>query len=120
VNTIYCFIYQDVVVNDKENQIISVASDNVIKVWEMRNYKCMQTIYAKSSEKSIDTPIICRLFFDQEKRVSDWLIWTIILFFIIMSYAKVKFLIFYGFISLDSASRWNIPRCMETKGISRA
>ena len=56
--------------NDNENQIISVASDNVIKVWEMRNYKCMQTIYAKSSEKSIDSPIICRLFYDQEKHVS--------------------------------------------------
>jgi WD40 repeat protein len=111
VNTTYCLIYQDVVVNDKENQIISVASDNVIKVWEMRNYKCMQTIYAKSSEKSIDTPIICRLFFDQEKRVSDRLIWTIILRILHMQnfLALWLHLIVYGFISLDSPSRWNIP-----------
>jgi hypothetical protein len=29
-------------------------------------------------------------------------------------------LIVYGFISLDSPSRWNIPWCMEAKGFSRA
>ncbi|CEP03071.1 unnamed protein product (mitochondrion) [Plasmodiophora brassicae] len=35
---------QQVVVNEDKNQIISLAVDKTIKVWDVRNFRCMQTI----------------------------------------------------------------------------
>ena len=34
----------DVVVNDELHQIISASADHVVKVWDVRTYKCLQTI----------------------------------------------------------------------------
>ncbi|MCO5601854.1 hypothetical protein L7F22_055979 [Adiantum nelumboides] len=59
----------DVAVNDKHNQVISVASDNLIKIWDMRTNKCMQTILDKPNQKSLDPPIVCRLLYDQSKDI---------------------------------------------------
>jgi len=35
---------QDVVLNEDKFQLISLGTDKVIKVWDVRNYRCMQTI----------------------------------------------------------------------------
>eukprot|EP00892_Ulva_mutabilis_P006535 jgi/Ulvmu1/4253/UM193_0001.1 len=34
----------DVLVNDSDHQIISLSLDKVVKVWDIRTYKCLQTI----------------------------------------------------------------------------
>ncbi|MEW5310065.1 MAG: hypothetical protein WDW38_001897 [Sanguina aurantia] len=34
----------DVIVNDRDNQIISLAADKTMKVWDIRNHKCLQTV----------------------------------------------------------------------------
>ncbi|KAH7307740.1 hypothetical protein KP509_22G074700 [Ceratopteris richardii] len=59
----------DVVVNDKENQVISVASDSLIKIWDMRTHRCLQTIIERSNPKSLDPPILNRIFYDQSKNM---------------------------------------------------
>mmetsp|Transcript_13415 Transcript_13415/g.44193 ORF Transcript_13415/g.44193 Transcript_13415/m.44193 type:complete len:870 (+) Transcript_13415:164-2773(+) len=35
---------QDVVVDDSLNQLVSLSTDKCIKVWDLRNHKCIQTI----------------------------------------------------------------------------
>ena len=35
---------QDVIVNEQDSQLISVSIDKVIKIWDIRSNKCMQTI----------------------------------------------------------------------------
>lgn len=38
---------QKVIVNDDDNQLISLSTDKVIKIWDLRSNKCMQTIIDK-------------------------------------------------------------------------
>ncbi|PNW80352.1 hypothetical protein CHLRE_07g313850v5 [Chlamydomonas reinhardtii] len=33
-----------VVVNDRDNQIISLSTDHIIKIWDIRNHKCIQSL----------------------------------------------------------------------------
>ncbi|KAG2450287.1 hypothetical protein HYH02_004795 [Chlamydomonas schloesseri] len=33
-----------VVVNDRDNQIISLSTDHVVKIWDIRNHKCIQSL----------------------------------------------------------------------------
>ena len=35
---------QDVIINSQNNQIISLAVDKTIKVWDCRNFRCIQTL----------------------------------------------------------------------------
>lgn len=35
---------QDVMLNEEENQLISLSTDKVIKIWDIRSHKCLQTI----------------------------------------------------------------------------
>jgi WD40 repeat protein len=39
----------DVVVNDDLHQIVSASADHVVKVWDVRTYKCLQTISTVNS-----------------------------------------------------------------------
>lgn len=39
----------DVVVNDDLHQIISASADHVVKIWDVRTYKCLQTISTANS-----------------------------------------------------------------------
>ena len=38
---------QKIIVNEADNQLISLATDKVIKIWDLRTNKCMQTILDK-------------------------------------------------------------------------
>eukprot|EP00854_Cymbomonas_tetramitiformis_P011779 gene11779-13904_t len=35
---------QEVMLNEEENQLISLSTDKVIKIWDIRSHKCLQTI----------------------------------------------------------------------------
>jgi WD40 repeat protein len=39
----------EVIANDEENQLISLAIDHVVRVWDIRNQKCVQVIQTDSS-----------------------------------------------------------------------
>ncbi|CAM6105598.1 unnamed protein product [Calypogeia fissa] len=55
----------DVVVNEADNQIVSIGADSVIKVWDMRSTRCLQTVY----EKTVFLPTRHNLYYDNEKNV---------------------------------------------------
>ncbi|EFJ22347.1 hypothetical protein SELMODRAFT_416582 [Selaginella moellendorffii] len=59
----------DVVVNEDDNQIVSVATDSIIKIWDMRSNRCMQTVVDKTLDKSGEPPIISRLLYDKRRSV---------------------------------------------------
>eukprot|EP00948_MAST-09A_sp_MAST-9A-sp1_P003840 g3840.t1 len=40
----------DLTINEPNNQLISLSSDNVVKVWDLRNMKCVQTITESDRE----------------------------------------------------------------------
>eukprot|EP00741_Cyanophora_paradoxa_P015875 tig00020909_g15326.t1 len=42
---------QEVIVNDWHNQLISLSVDKVIKVWDVRNHRCLQTIVDKEKHR---------------------------------------------------------------------
>jgi len=42
-----------VIVNDKNNQLISLGADNVVKVWDIRNQRCIQTL---NDARTMDKP----------------------------------------------------------------
>lgn len=54
------------IVNDKDNQIISLGSDKSIRVWDIRNHKCLQTIQDKELYK-LDNTILSMAFDHQRK-----------------------------------------------------
>ncbi|KAL2613085.1 hypothetical protein R1flu_024777 [Riccia fluitans] len=54
----------DVVVNETDNQIVSIGADSVIKVWDMRSSRCLQTIYEKS-----ELPTRQNLMYDNQRHV---------------------------------------------------
>jgi WD40 repeat protein len=56
---------QDVQVNEMDNQIVSISADSVIKVWDMRSSRCLQTIV----EKSINKPSRCNILYDNKRQV---------------------------------------------------
>eukprot|EP00742_Colponemidia_sp_Colp-10_P008505 GILJ01009216.1.p1 GENE.GILJ01009216.1~~GILJ01009216.1.p1 ORF type:complete len:1025 (-),score=150.44 GILJ01009216.1:215-3289(-) len=39
---------QEIVMNEQHNQLITLSVDKVVKVWDVRNYKCIQTIVDKN------------------------------------------------------------------------
>ncbi|CAK9112051.1 WD repeat-containing protein 64, partial [Durusdinium trenchii] len=39
-----------VVLNDDNNQLLSLSSDNTVKIWDIRNHKCVQTISFASND----------------------------------------------------------------------
>ncbi|GFR47120.1 hypothetical protein Agub_g8807 [Astrephomene gubernaculifera] len=60
-----------VVVNDRDNQIISLSTDHVIKIWDIRNHKCVQSLpdrelltMPQSSSDDAVTPVL----YDPERR----------------------------------------------------
>ncbi|CAM6069836.1 unnamed protein product [Sphagnum tenellum] len=55
----------DVQVNEMDNQIVSISADSVIKVWDMRSSRCLQTIV----EKSISKPSRCNILYDNKRQV---------------------------------------------------
>ena len=59
---------QDVQVNEMDNQIMSISADSVIKVWDMRSSRCLQTI----TEKSLWEPSRCTLYYDNKQQVLLW------------------------------------------------
>lgn len=56
---------QDVQVNEMDNQIVSISADSVIKVWDMRSSRCLQTIVEKSTSK----PSRCNILYDNKRQV---------------------------------------------------
>ncbi len=61
---------QDVQVNEMDNQIVSISADSVIKVWDMRSSRCLQTIV----EKSISKPSRCNILYDNKRQVHTQLL----------------------------------------------
>lgn len=59
--------YQDVVVNEADNQIVSIGADSVIKVWDMRSTRCLQTVV----ERTDFLPTRCNLYYDNQKNVRE-------------------------------------------------
>jgi len=37
----------DVTINDDRHHLISLGTDKVVKIWDIRTYKCIQTIFDK-------------------------------------------------------------------------
>ncbi|BFI40394.1 hypothetical protein MPTK2_7g09070 [Marchantia polymorpha subsp. ruderalis] len=54
----------DVVVNETDNQIVSIAADSVIKVWDMRSSRCLQTIIEKT-----ELPTRNNIMYDNQRQV---------------------------------------------------
>ncbi|GAQ84591.1 hypothetical protein KFL_001960080 [Klebsormidium nitens] len=54
----------DVFVNESEAQILSLGADKVVKVWDFRTNRCIQTL----SEPGVNTPSITALFQNPETR----------------------------------------------------
>eukprot|EP00439_Symbiodinium_sp_Y106_P039795 s4865_g4.t2 len=54
----------DVLVNEKQHQIISMSVDKVVKVWDILNYQCIQTFTDKTEYKPEDR-LTC-MAFDEE------------------------------------------------------
>lgn len=50
--------------NESEAQILSLAVDKVVKVWDFRTNRCIQTL----SEPGVNTPSITALFQNPETR----------------------------------------------------
>ena len=38
----------DVLVSEEEHQIVTLGLDKTVKVWDIRNHKCLQTFYDKN------------------------------------------------------------------------
>jgi WD40 repeat protein len=53
-----------VIVNESEAQILSLGADKVVKVWDFRSNRCIQTL----SDSSVNTPTITALFQNPETR----------------------------------------------------
>lgn len=51
----------DVLVNEGQHQLISLSVDKVVKVWDIRNYRCMQTFTDKTEYKPEDR-LTCMAF----------------------------------------------------------
>jgi len=51
----------DVLVNETQHQLISMSVDKVVKVWDIRNYKCIQTFTDKTEYKPEDR-LTCMAF----------------------------------------------------------
>lgn len=59
----------DVVINSTENQIVSLSVDKCIKVWDLRNHRCLQTITDATKYRPEDQ--IQSILYDKNKR---WLL----------------------------------------------
>lgn len=59
----------DVIVNSDENQIISLSVDKCIKVWDLRNHRCLQTIMDTTKYRPEDQ--IQSVLYDRNKK---WLL----------------------------------------------
>lgn len=38
---------QDMTLNNEQKHLVSLGTDKMVKVWDVRNYKCLQTIQDK-------------------------------------------------------------------------
>lgn len=54
----------EVLVNERQHQLISLSVDKVVKVWDIRNYRCIQTFTDKTEYKPEDR-LTC-MAFDEE------------------------------------------------------
>ena len=57
-------IFQDIFVNESEAQILSLGADKVVKVWDFRTNRCVQTL----SEAGVNSPSITALFQNPQTR----------------------------------------------------
>jgi WD40 repeat protein len=55
-----------IVVNHEESQFISLSEDKVIKIWNVRNLNCLQTMIDKMAHRPEN--IISSIFFDSHNR----------------------------------------------------
>ena len=55
----------DIIANEKDSQIISLSTDKVIKIWDMRMQKCLQTIQDKVKHRPEDC--LTTMFFDRDR-----------------------------------------------------
>lgn len=49
----------DISINDNQGQIISISLDKVLKIWEIKNQNCLQTISNSTTQKPDDTLTKC-------------------------------------------------------------
>ena len=54
---------QDLALNDERNHLISLGTDKVIKIWDIRTYQCIQTIFDKVPYRPEDR--LASLLFDK-------------------------------------------------------
>ncbi|GLI65559.1 hypothetical protein VaNZ11_009122 [Volvox africanus] len=60
-----------VVVNDRDNQIISMSTDHIIKIWDIRNHKCVQSLPDRdliSMPQSSGDDAVTPLLYDPDRR----------------------------------------------------
>ncbi|KXZ56621.1 hypothetical protein GPECTOR_1g56 [Gonium pectorale] len=60
-----------VVVNDRDNQIISLSTDHIIKIWDIRNHKCVQTLSDRellSMPQHATDDAVTPVLYDPERR----------------------------------------------------
>lgn len=53
---------EHVTCDDAKQQIISVSSDNVCKIWDFRTYRCLQTI---ANHESLPFPAVSAMLYDR-------------------------------------------------------
>ena len=54
-------------IDEKSNNIISLSLDRTVKVWDLRNHKCLQTIEAEEWPKYVDSNASC-MTYDRRRR----------------------------------------------------
>jgi WD40 repeat protein len=54
-----------VIVNDNEQQIISLSTDKVVKVWDIRTYKCLQTMADREVYRPDD--VVTSMLYDRRR-----------------------------------------------------
>ena len=58
----------DLTINDDRNHLISLGTDKVVKIWDIRTYKCIQTIFDKICYRPEDR-LTCILFDDYTNNI---------------------------------------------------
>lgn len=49
-------------IDEKSNNVISLSLDRSVKVWDLRNHKCLQTIEADDWPKHVDAHASCMTY----------------------------------------------------------
>jgi WD40 repeat protein len=71
---------QDLTINDERNHLISLGTDKVVKIWDIRTYACIQTIFDKICYRPEDR-LTC-IFFDKftnnillgSRKINTWFV----------------------------------------------